>query len=189
MKLIESSLSRLTSHMVEHDTGTITAFRSSYTYKENLQRNKQLLAKLFSLGYNVTSVQGVYVEDYGTKDAKEVGEHVFFVVDVKDKGRLEDDLRFLGEEYEQDSVLFIPKPGNESYLWGTNDAEFPGYGKVVKFSHRGMGTSGQFMTKIRGRPFIFESVLKEHKSPDGYLGRMATNAYTKMNWHDIEIED
>ena len=46
----ESSLSRLLSHMSNHDTGTITAFRYAtdcgegdvYTKKQNLQRNKSL---------------------------------------------------------------------------------------------------------------------------------------------------
>jgi len=80
MKITESSLSRLLHHMVNHDTGTITAFRSEYSYKENLQRNKLLLSKLFSLGYDVTSVKGIYVENYGTKDAVEVSENVFLLL-------------------------------------------------------------------------------------------------------------
>lgn len=187
MTLQESNLSRLYSHMENHDCGMVTAYRSEYTHKENQQRNKKLLASLLSWGYNVTSVEGTYVEDFGTPYAKEVGEHTFFVVDGKDKGNLEKDLRTLGEAFDQDSILFIPKGGSESYLWGTNDAEFPGYNKVEFFPHRGLGKFGQFMTKKGNKPFIFESILKEHRTPNGMLGKMGTNAVSKKDWKNINL--
>ena len=87
--LFESSLSRVRQHMMEHDCGMITAFRSArdcgngekYTKRENLQRNTSLKAKLQRLGYGITVVKGSYIENYGTKDAVEVGEQTFFVVD------------------------------------------------------------------------------------------------------------
>ena len=96
----ESSLSRLRQHMLEHDTGTITAFRDAedcgngpnITKKQNKARNKILLANLRKEGYSVTKVKGGYIENYGTKDAKEVGEEVFFVVDINDKGNLKNKL-------------------------------------------------------------------------------------------------
>ena len=94
--LQESSLSRLWKHSQEHDYGTITAFRyapdcgegTPYTKKENLQRNKSLLAKLRSKGYGVTSIKGSYIENYGKPTAREVGENSFFVADIQDKGKL-----------------------------------------------------------------------------------------------------
>ena len=57
---------------------------------------------------------------YGTDKAKEVGEHTYFIVDSEDTGNLEKDLRSLGEEFDQDSILFIPKGGEKSTLFGTN---------------------------------------------------------------------
>ena len=77
----ESSLSRIYAHTRKHDFGTITAFRSArdcgngekYTKAENLKRNKSLLAKLRAKGYGVNKIKGSYIENYVSKNAKEVG--------------------------------------------------------------------------------------------------------------------
>jgi hypothetical protein len=182
----ESGLARLNTHMVAHDTGVITAFRKAYSLKENKQRNRSLASFLSSYGYGLTEVSGIYVEDYGTSEATEVSEDVYFVVDLEDSGNLEEDLRYLGEKFDQDSILFIPRPADMSILWGTNDAEFPGFGKKVSFNHRGMGKSGEFMTKVKGRPFIFESFNREIIKPEGYLGKWAMSETMKKNWRDLE---
>jgi len=182
----EFNLSRLLHQILKHDTGTISAFRSQYTHKENLKRNKQLLAKVFCLGYDVTSVDGVYVENYGTDSAVEVAKDTFFVVDTKNKGTLEQDLRKLGEEYNQDFILFIPRPGDEFYLWGTNLTGYPGYGNCIKYSHSGREKIGEFMTKSKDRPFNFESINKELVKPDG-LGWMAAVSISKMDWREIPL--
>lgn len=195
--LNEASLKRIWQHTQSHDTGTITAFRYArdcgsgevYTKKENLQRNKSLLSKLQRLGYGVTSVKGSYIENYGTKNAREVGENVFFVVDLKNKGNLEKDLRKLGEEFDQDSILFIPKGGTSAKLIGTNHCEdgYPGYGKSVSLGQRHLGKSGEFFTRVSGRPFTFESVIKEHKEPKGYFGKLGLKAISEQHWSQIEI--
>lgn len=203
--LKESGLARLAQHMENHDCGTITAFRSKegcaqqddkeYTLQDNLKRNKQLLANLQSMGYGVTSVKGAYIENYKTPDAKEVTENVFFVVDLKDDGKIEQSLRKLGEQYEQDSILFIPKGGKGSELIGTNHCEnsYPGYGKKISFNDRKLGGKGEFMTKVSGRPFVFESNLLEQVCPNNYyedaniMGKWATKEITKRNWKDIDI--
>ena len=205
--LWESSLSRLYSHMTEHDTGIVTAYRSrkykivngkpipefsdeEYTKKENQQRNKSLLAKLQSKGYGVTSVKGAYIENYNTPEAKEVGEHSFFVVDLKQKGNLLKDLRKFGEFFYQDSILFIPKGGASATLWGTNGVDksaFPGYGKTLVNDTRKLGTKGEFLTKIKNQPFIFESVLQEHCEPTGSMGKWACSATGKKDWASLEV--
>ena len=191
-QLNESGLSRLAKHMEEHDCGTITAFRSkegcagpedkSYTKSDNQRRNRQLYANLQMMGYAATAVHGAYIENYGTPDAKEVRENVYFVVDIKDKGKLREDLLNLGGKYEQDSILFIPKGGEGSILIGTNNCpnSYPGFGKEQKFRDRKMGKGGEFMTKISGRPFIFEETLLETVVEDNYfqhaniMGKWAT---------------
>lgn len=180
----ESSLSRLYSKMVEHDCATLTAHRNNerdekgnivkkYTYKENQLRNKELLLLLLKKGYRVTKVRGVYIQDYKTPQAVEVGENVFFVEDIDDKGKLKKDIMELGEKYNQDSVLYIPKGGEKAILIGTNHtADFPGYHKEVVYSSGKWGRIGEFMTKIRNRPFFFESIEKEFGFPDTYFGKM-----------------
>ena len=162
-QLNESSLSRVYQTMQEHDSGTITAFRYAkecgegerYSKKENLQRNKSLKAKLQAKGYGITIVKGSYIENYNSPEAIEVGEQVFLVVDLRDKGKLEKDLREFGEEFEQDSVLFIPKGGAGGELIGTNNCPngYPGYNKRVSLTKTIFGKNGEFFTRVNGRPF------------------------------------
>jgi hypothetical protein len=164
--------------MQEHDAGTITAYRSqefdkkgnnivkTYTKNENKQRNKALLAKLIGK-YSVTRVKGAYIENYGTSNAKEVGEAVFFVVDINNTGNLEKDLKKLGQLLNQDSILFIPKGTNSATLIGTKKDEFsdefayPNFGQKIKMDNAIWGREGEFMTKKNGRPFLFEDSALE----------------------------
>jgi len=165
--LKESSLSRIWKHVKEHDSGTITAFRSALdcnegkklSKSENKKRNSLLKAQLLSRGYGVTAIDGVYIENYGTSDEKKVKEESFIVVDLKDKKKLKKDLIELGQQYEQDSITFS-KPSGEYYLISTNNCEkgHPGRGKVgveVKLGKPFFGKDGEFHSKISGRPFVF----------------------------------
>ena len=169
-QISESGLSRIWKQTMEHDSGTISAFRSAkdcnqgekYSKKENLDRSAKLKAKLLKLGYGVTKIKGTYIENYGSKNEKEVKEDSYIVVDIKDTGNLERDLRKLGEEFEQDSITFQEKDGNY-YLIGTNKCPegYPGYGKKLKLGKSIFGKSGEFHSKINGRPFVFESITGE----------------------------
>ena len=201
----ESGLSRLAKHMDEHDCGTITAFRSKegcggpdaaeYSLDDNKKRNRQLYANLEVLGYGVTRVDGAYIENFGTKDAKEVKEDVYFVVDLKDKGTLKNDLMRLGEKYMQDSILFIPKGGKGSMLIGTNNCEnsYPGYHNTQTYNDRNMGKGGEFMTKVKGRPFVFEDTMLEQTGVYNYyevannMGKWAMKTTVKRDWKDIQL--
>jgi hypothetical protein len=79
--LNESSLSRVVHHMAKHDCGTITAHRAkegcgeendkAYSIQDNKKRNIQLRARLESLGYGVTDVDGSYIENFGKPNAIE----------------------------------------------------------------------------------------------------------------------
>ena len=190
--LNESSLSRVWGHMQEHDSGTITAFRDarkcgdgkSYTKGENKARNKILLASLLSKKFSVTKVKGSYIENYGSKNEKQVGEEVFLVVDINDTGNLKKTLKKLGEEYEQDSILFIPKGGKEGFLIGTNSCPdgFPGYGKIHKFSNPIFGQSGQMSTKVNGRPFILKEDFHHVRRPTNNMGKWAMDALVNGGW-------
>lgn len=197
-QLNESGLSRVWAHMKDHDTGILTAFRYAkacgkgdvYTKAENLKRNKSLLAKLQSKRYGVTSVKGSYIENYGSKDEKEVGENVFFVIDLKDTGKLKKDLIELGKEFEQDSILYIPKGGDKSELIGTNSCPngYPGMAKTVTNNSRVLGKSGEFFTRVKGRPFTFGEnvVYEEYDLPQGYMGRLACRRIADKKWFEIE---
>lgn len=201
--LNETSLSRVVHHMANHDCGTITAFRSKegcggpedkpYSLQDNKKRNRQLHAILESLGYGVTNVDGAYIENFGTDNAVEVKEDVYFVVDLKDGGNLQKDLRRLGEQFDQDSIMFIPK-GEMGMLIGTNRcSDFPGYGKTVPFSTRSFGKPGEFMTKVKNRPFMFEEKFIEKQCNENYysianiMGKWAISHTAKTDWKKIEL--
>lgn len=197
--LDEKSLSRLFQQTQDHDTGTITAFRSAedcgegepYSKKENKQRNKSLLAKLKNLGYGVTSVKGIYIENFNSPKAKEVKENVFFVVDLKDKGNLKSDLISLGKEFDQDSILFTPKGAQEALLIGTNDCPnaFPGMGQVKKFSTRKFGSTAEFFTRVGNKPFAFLESVKEHKLPKGVGELKSCHLMAKEPWQNLHLSD
>lgn len=211
--ITESSLNRILQHNLKHDIGIITAFRKGedcgkgreYTKKENRQRNESLKAKLLRLGYELTKADGHYIENYGEENAVDKQEEVFIVVDAKDKGNLEKDLRKLGEEFDQDSIMYIPKVGLEriekdgksvghksvgfGYLWGTNHcSQYPGYGKKDKFDKPIYGETGEFYTKLNGRRFVLK-FLSESMSVSGLFGNMGVASAAKKNWKDFVIED
>ena len=141
-EILTESLSRIWQHVNEHDYGTVTAFRYArdcnkgepYTRRENLQRNASLLAKLRAKGYGVTAIDGGYIEGHTTELAREVLENSFLVVDRQNRGDLLDTLKQLGEEFEQDSILF-GTAGKAPSLYGTSNCpnNWPAYGQPHEF--------------------------------------------------------
>jgi hypothetical protein len=169
--LKESSLNRAYEHSQTHDTGFITAYRGSKTRKENKLSNRALSALLQSKGYGITKVKGAYIEDYNTPDAKEVGESTFMVVDIKNKGNLKKTLLKLGEEFEQDSIIFSKKGETDAYLIGTKKNSFPGYHREIHYKNGIYGKSGEFMTRVNGRPFIFKENIQELSFATNIMGQ------------------
>jgi len=190
-KILETSLVRVYEHMQNHETGFITAYRSEYSHKENQQRNRSLLSKLQNKRYGVTSVSGCYIENYNSPEAKEVGEHTFFVVDLFDKLVLKEDLKIWGMEFDQDSILFIEKGGEKGYIIGTSKREnsWPGFGVSILLNSPVFGKDGEFYTKVRNRPFVFAESFNSPMIllPEGYMARLACNAVSKMKWQDIWV--
>ena len=202
VQLQESSLKRVWEQISKHDYGTISGFRSArdcnqgekYTRKEKLQRNKSIVTRLQAKGYSVTKIQGAYIEGYGTKDAKEVRENSFLIVDIKDGGKLESDLRKLGIEFEQDSILF-GKAGKPAELIGTNKCEsgWPGWNKRVLAGRGVFGRDGEFFSKVNDRPFVFkestEASLKfyEIASPKLPSDFRSVIMSSRSDWKDLYI--
>lgn len=156
--LNESSLSRLWKKYQDCDSGTITAFRGEYSKKENLARNAELKAALLGAGYSVTSIDGVYIENYGSANEKPVKEKSFIVFDHKKTGKLKGDLKRLGLRYDQDSITFNSVSDGNYYLIGTSKRKdsYPGFGKEIKLGKPMFGKSGEFHSSVKGRPFVFE---------------------------------
>jgi hypothetical protein len=176
--LFESSLSRLYSKYNNHAVGAITGFRGTRTRAENKSINSKLLAYLLSKGYSVTKVKGAYVENFGSDDAKEVGEESFFVANAKvngdDKGQLEADLVNLGKMFDQDSILIVPYGGKGTLVGTSNrDNAFPSLGDRVEVgSAKFGGPVGQFYSRVNGRKFAFEEMVRI-KEPETIAGKRA----------------
>jgi len=194
----EASLSRTYRMIQEHDAGMITAFRSAtecgtgelITNRQNLQRNRSLGAKLRSKDFGYTMVKGSYIENYGSKNAREVGEQTFLVVDIKDKGNLKRTLIQFGEEFEQDSILFIPKGGETGLLIGTSQCPevYPSHGQVEQLANPLFGHSGEFMTRVNGRPFILKSIPENFIPPPVTRnGKWGIKILAEKKWQNIEI--
>ena len=185
----ESSLSKIISYIQSYDTGTITAYRSKYTHNENQKRNKSLLAHLASRSYIIISVKGSYIEDYGTPDAKETGEHVFFCVDHLRSGKLEKVLRVSGEKFDQDSILYMPKGGETSFLIGTNKSGYPGYGRKIELPVLNTRKNDHLLsTGKNGCPFRFNEGLEIiHETYCGNnSGRFLADLEARKDWRELE---
>lgn len=157
--LNESGLSRIWSMTQKYTCGAISGYRGDNEPAVNKQNNREIVAYLRTKGYSVTSVDGSYIEDKGSSSQREVKEPSFFVVDIRDGGNLERDLRALGQKYDQDSILVVPVGGKEAYLVGTSQrsSAWPSFGqKEVVGSSRFGKVAGQFLSRIRGREFAFE---------------------------------
>ena len=163
--LNEGGLSRVYDHIMEHDSAILTAYRNEYSNQDNFRRNRELKARLLADGYGVTKMDGSYIENFETPQAIEVSERSLFVSNRKDDPSFFDNIADLGEEYEQDSVLMIPKEGKAAYLVGTReDNEFPPYGDQITVGDLKMGKEDEFMSKTKGRPFTFKEELETYES-------------------------
>lgn len=166
-------LDQIIAYISTHDTGAITAYRSNLTNEENQARNSRLMAKLMIKNYGVTSIKGTYIENFGSGNATDLSAEILFVVDLKNKSGLRIELENLGQEFDQDSVLLIPKGSNVSYILGTNKAQFPGKGREIITGSRHLSLEGEFLSTIRFRPFIFIEEITEMKPPTNIMGKWA----------------
>jgi len=177
----ESSLSRILDHLENHDVAIITAFRdvlnvchnekchkpddytdktgnTPLTDKQNLKRNSLLYAAMMQKAYAITKVDGTYIEKFGEEAAKHVNENSFFVVNINNNPKFADTIVKLGKYFCQDSVL-IKLKGENAYLHGTNNANFPGMDDKFTLNNFKGGVEAEFMTKVRNRPFVFEHIM------------------------------
>ena len=197
--LKESSLSKVFRHNEQHDCGALTAFRIAelcgdgdiLTKQQNMKRNKSLGAKLKVNGYTVIRVIGKYLKDDEIK--KEV---LFVVVDIKDKGNLKKTLIKLGEEFEQDSILFMPKGAiigdTQAFLMGTNHCNnnWLGYGNKKIYTKSKFGKDGKvYTTLINGRQFVLEDKGIELTNPNTGYGYWSLYNVAECKWNDIEYTE
>ena len=179
----EAGLNKIRQDMADYDTAFITAFRGDYDDTSmcvytppspeelserdkmgkrgviNKRNNKELSAFLLSQGYGVKNVQGSYIENFGSVDPekvpREVKEASFFVTNLKDDPEFAEQIINLGKRFCQDSVIIVPK-GEEGYIYGTNKGKYPGLDQKETVGKFMGGETGEFMSRIKGRPFVMK---------------------------------
>lgn len=187
-ELNEASIARLWKHTQERNIGIVTAFRGRYTKQENLKRNAQLRNDIRAAGYGFYTIEGHYIEGYGSEASKDVKEQSFLVIGDKgdDSGRLKGFLKKVGAKYNQDSI-FYKKFDDTAVLIGTqskdedgNSVTFPGKNtefSVGKFQPMKMG---QFYSKMKGKPFVFESYEEAQGFFEKWLNHIMTSRIAKQ---------
>lgn len=196
----ESGLSRLRQWMQDHDCAVISGSRTELvncageckpedvgkklTPKENKQRTLEVKAALLASGFGVTEVDGRYIENFPSPDSEATDEPSLFVANLHNSPQFFDVIKRLGVKYCQDSVLLKPK-GSEAVLFGTNNAEWPGFGESSPLARPLFGLEAQFTTRIRNRPISMPLKSNEHVEDaiqidaarkHGFLGAMGIHA-------------
>lgn len=165
--LQESTLSRLLSHTKNREVGILSANRSELPEDENKRNHEELRNAIRAHGFGYVPVNGKYVENIGTEHENPVSEKAFIVIgkDGDDGGKLKSFLLHHGEKYKQDSILHKPHHTEEAVLIGTNDNDYPGYGKLDPVGTFQPNRVGYFHSMLKnGRTFTFEEKAQPQKT-------------------------
>lgn len=174
--ITESSVSRTKFYLQNYECATISAFRPGANIgrkdekeltnrKDVLKRNKQHSAelgkKLTEFGYTHFLVDGAWVKTdendkpiINDKGEFSIGSEItYFVVnnngDTREQFR--NNLKKLGNEFDQDSVMFYPKGSNMAFWSGTTKRE-----SDLKFGQNQLLKNGRwepqmYRTSLRGK--------------------------------------
>ena len=193
--ICESSINRVTHWIENHEIALITAFHGKkenvedenavkddgksveyrYTHKENHERNRELGAALLGLGYGITKVGGVDIENFGMDNSSLSNEESILVVNKDDKDGFFDNIFKLSELYNQDCFCYKAKGDDTGYNIGTNASAYPGYGNRVRNDKFTVGVKNMFMTRLGNKGFAFTDA----ENPD----RFSTTHKTKIAEH------
>ncbi len=156
--LYESSLAELCTKYAGADSGAISCIKE-FSEEGKIVRSAELKAVLVGAEYSVTTVNGLYIENNGTKDVSKTKAHMFVVFDRHKTGNLRRDLIKLGLLYGQEAVTYHSASSGTSYLIGTSKkpGSRPPYGQEVRLEGRLFGRNGTCPASCNGIPFVFQS--------------------------------
>lgn len=179
----DSALHQAWKHVRDHDSGIITAQCEKYTEADHAKRNLSLTAKLRHLGYFILRVNGSHTQGYGSDHAREVDAVLFLVADIADSGCLEQKLRELGAEFEQDSILFIHAGGTDGKLLETS---LHANGEIKKLNNPVFGENGEVVVH-EGHPFSLSGESRIVEPLMTVNGRWGNSIAAKMKWGDLYV--
>jgi hypothetical protein len=164
----EQSLSRVWQHTKgDYPVAILTAFRGSYSYKQNVKRNKALASKIRRAGYGYFFVDGYWIENEGEDDEQHVSEDSIFVIgkDANSDQEFIDLISDFAKQYDQDGSLIKTSDGDVA-IYDQNGRKDFGIGK---FSPNKVADN---YTRLRNkgkhsRTFVFESAHE----PTGFIGK------------------
>lgn len=162
------------------------------TKNDKKKRNASLLFKLKAYGYTMISIVGRYPEN-----GKTIKEKGFWVVNTKNDSNFFKNIQSLGEEFEQDTVLCIPKGtvDNEAkaYLWSCTD-NVCNFVKPIhakrEFKTPHYGEEGlDFTSYIKGKPYYFGDDEGQVTEVSNYVGSYSNASVLKSlslkDWKDL----
>lgn len=158
--ILESSLSRILSHVENKSFGMISACRAERSHNQNKELTANLKNKIRAAGFGYININGSYVENSGTDNETVVKEKSFIVIGntEEETKRLFSFLMAAGEQYNQECIFFKPFNDTQGYLYftnGTNDKLAVGDFHPMRI--------GDYYTEMQGKKFSFIQ-LNEEKS-------------------------
>lgn len=165
------------------------------TRDDNKRRHKQLLDELrtseFSNSFQV--VKGAYAENGVRKEEVSV---VVFNSDgttgkpVMSAKEFFNHMRYISEQFNQDSILFKPRGTDEAFLIGTNKSEWLGYGKSVTVGSQNSQVVALYQTQLKSISFAFltDDDHKNQYNVDHYGNRRVDNLNKKDPRYTPDLE-
>ena len=179
-----SSFNRLMTHMKETECMFITAFRSNYSRKENIRRNKQLISDLNHWNLSFIKVIGGFTENKGSEDEVDVNEYSYCVINNRyTTDDFVDIAVTLCRKYEQDAVLVTfpvaeqPRTTrSKQNIIGIDGKYYDKNGNVdMEFDNITVQNVTEYFTRIGNRKFTLYSegdeVIAESIDVYGVAGR------------------
>ena len=186
-----SSFNRLMTHMKKTECMFISAFRSSYSRKENVRRNKQLVSDLNHWDLTFIKVVGGYTENKGSTDEVDVVEYSYCA--INDKYTTEefvDIAVMLCKKYEQDAVLITfpiadkqRTTRSKQNIIRIDGKYFDKSGKVdTEFNNISVQNITEYFTKIGNRKFTLHKLGKENTTDSIDVYGVAGRQISKRNY-------
>jgi hypothetical protein len=176
-QLDQASLERVYEETRSSNIGFITAHRSDYSAEENLGRSRQLKSDIRSSGFGFRFIDGHFIENHGTSDARKVAERAYMVIGRKgdDRGNLMDFLKKYGAKCDQDCVIYKAHNETDANLIATTHRTGVDLGLGEK---RSLGTfhpnrAGEYQAALRNHEALtFESRGIVEINGEGFFGEL-----------------